>query len=74
MQSLLKIIAISLVLLISIPIKSKSDEVATDTDSIETLTSDYNETLFDKDIYHPFEPVNRVIFKFNNVPFENIYC
>ena len=66
MQSLLKIIGLCLVILIAIPTKSKSDEIPIDTDSVETVPSDYNATKFDKEIYDPFEPVNRVIFKFNN--------
>tara|TARA_B100000029_G_scaffold139343_1_gene134438 strand:- start:3543 stop:4340 length:798 start_codon:yes stop_codon:yes gene_type:complete len=35
--------------------------------SIEITSSDYNTTPFDQEIFDPFEPVNRVVFKFNNV-------
>ena len=38
-----------------------------ETDKVETSPSDYNTTSYDKQIYDPFEPINRVVFKFNNI-------
>ena len=38
-----------------------------ETDKVETSPSDYNTTSYDKQIYDPFEPINRGVFKFNNI-------
>ena len=65
MQNLSKILIVSLIFFILIPLSSKSDEI--ETDKVETTPSDYNASNVDKEIFDPFEPVNRVIFQFNNV-------
>tara|TARA_Y100000590_G_scaffold191208_2_gene217594 strand:+ start:2872 stop:3669 length:798 start_codon:yes stop_codon:yes gene_type:complete len=59
-----KIFTVILIFLITTSIPSKSDEI--ETDKVETSSLDYNTSPHDEEIYDPFEPVNRVIFKFNN--------
>ena len=65
MQNLVKtfiFIFLSAVLYISPVLSDENDE-----NSIEITSSDYNTTQYDQEIFDPFEPVNRVVFKFNNV-------
>ena len=40
----------------------KSQETVTD--KVETIPSDFNTTAIEERILDPFEPINRVIFKF----------
>ena len=44
-----------------------ADCAEVETDKVDANPSDYNTTAYDKQIYDPFEPVNRVIFKFNTL-------
>jgi len=60
-MSKILVISFAFVLLTSNKIYASSET------DVETVPSDFNTTTYDKQIYDPFEPVNRVIFKFNNV-------
>ncbi len=61
----IKTIILSILFITSFASIVKSAEV--EIDKVGSNPSDYNTTAYDKEIYDPFEPVNRVIFKFNTL-------
>ena len=65
MSFTLKKITIISCLLILIAKTSFSDEIRNE--EIETNPSDFNTSEYVQQVYDPLEPLNRVIFKFNNV-------
>ena len=65
MRKQIKTIILSILLITSFASIVKSAEV--EIDKVGSNPSDYNTTAYDKEIYDPFEPVNRVIFKFNTL-------
>ena len=65
MRNIFRDLLIVSFLLISICSVSKADEKTTD--QVKADASDYNTTAYNEEIYDPFEPINRVVFKFNNV-------
>jgi len=65
MRNLSKILVLFIIIFNFTIVSLKADEI--ETDKVQTSPSDYNTTPYDQEIYDPFEPVNRVIFKFNNV-------
>ena len=65
MRNIFRDLLIVSFLLISICSVSQADEKTTD--QVKADASDYNTTAYNEEIYDPFEPINRVVFKFNNV-------
>ena len=65
MRKQIKTIILSILLITSFASIVKSAEV--EIDKVGSNPSDYNTTAYDKEIYDPFEPVNRIIFKFNTL-------
>jgi phospholipid-binding lipoprotein MlaA len=61
MISLKNIFLLFLFLLFNAPIS------ATESDSVNTSSRDFETTNLEDEIYDPFEPINRAIFSFNNV-------
>ncbi|PPR44212.1 MAG: putative phospholipid-binding lipoprotein MlaA [Alphaproteobacteria bacterium MarineAlpha5_Bin11] len=64
-MSILSKIIFTILLFITILGPAKADDNGIE--SIENESSDYEKSMYNEEIYDPFEPVNRVIFKFNNV-------